>query len=526
MIKYICAGMFIFCTSTVHADTMTADAQRMLNRLGFSAGAVDGAYGRNTRTALEQFYSSLGQQYDGNLDTNEIADLTAATAALPPIAQYKNWDLEDLQMEGIRTQFWFSSMYKDRPSGGTTKGFSELVPEGATIMTVSDYDYDGDGIRDKIMASANIPENHYRWSREVSDAERSQTGWCEGECRMAYSLPMFFKGLGNGEFQYVPGAIRDNRRTPGMSNAHRVVPADYNGDGQLDFLITDHGWEGAGDGYRGGHNAYYLSQADGTWLESSETHFNRGRRWENFDHGATAGDVDGDGDIDIALTTIHRQNQGSVWCLINDSTGNMTPNACSRSNRQGWGLAVQDLDADGCNDMIAVGTPDEMRTHFSGVLWGNCSGSFKGAETVFPTHATQRNDPHNWADSIAAWTADLDGDGDSDVILSVHGTLYVGAGLHIIENLGDRQFRDHGVIEYNPQPATAELVERCHGGTEGNNCGGMVNDLHLTDTNRDGRIDLAFQSGAGRYTNKVLVNQGNFTFSELQNYGFPARHLQ
>ena len=68
-----------FASSVIFSTTLLAgtvdDAQRMLNQLGYSAGAVDGAYGRKTKSALKKFYSSIGAEYDGTLDANEIADL-------------------------------------------------------------------------------------------------------------------------------------------------------------------------------------------------------------------------------------------------------------------------------------------------------------------------------------------------------------------------------------------------------------------------------------------------------------------
>ena len=50
----------------------------MLNLLGFNAGPVDGAYGKKTRSALMNFYRDEGSEFDGNLDDNELDDLTSA----------------------------------------------------------------------------------------------------------------------------------------------------------------------------------------------------------------------------------------------------------------------------------------------------------------------------------------------------------------------------------------------------------------------------------------------------------------
>ena len=62
------------------SDTVSS-AQRMLNQLGYNAGAVDGSYGGKTRTALEKFYADNGSSYDGKLDANEVADLRSSISA-------------------------------------------------------------------------------------------------------------------------------------------------------------------------------------------------------------------------------------------------------------------------------------------------------------------------------------------------------------------------------------------------------------------------------------------------------------
>ena len=66
--------IFLF-SAPLSADTLTADMQRMLNRLGYNAGPVDGAYGKKTKSALIKFYTDNGSAYDGELDANEISDV-------------------------------------------------------------------------------------------------------------------------------------------------------------------------------------------------------------------------------------------------------------------------------------------------------------------------------------------------------------------------------------------------------------------------------------------------------------------
>ncbi len=55
-------------------------AQRMLSKLGYSAGSIDGIWGQSTRSALEEFLASRGQIFDGSFGANEIDTLESAAA--------------------------------------------------------------------------------------------------------------------------------------------------------------------------------------------------------------------------------------------------------------------------------------------------------------------------------------------------------------------------------------------------------------------------------------------------------------
>jgi len=96
----ICFGFiaplaFMLSSVSVLADQQTADAQSLLNNLGYNAGAVDGAWGKKTRTALEQFYVDRNQRFDGKLDAQELALLKSEYdklfADMPP-DRVTNWD--------------------------------------------------------------------------------------------------------------------------------------------------------------------------------------------------------------------------------------------------------------------------------------------------------------------------------------------------------------------------------------------------------------------------------------------------
>ena len=65
------------CMATItSADTYSVrHVQTWLAQLGYNPGPIDGSYGRRTASALTQFYVSLGTEFDGTLDQNEIDDL-------------------------------------------------------------------------------------------------------------------------------------------------------------------------------------------------------------------------------------------------------------------------------------------------------------------------------------------------------------------------------------------------------------------------------------------------------------------
>tara|TARA_B100000900_G_scaffold372278_1_gene352082 strand:+ start:422 stop:1633 length:1212 start_codon:yes stop_codon:yes gene_type:complete len=93
-IGFLASLSLMLSSVSVAADRQTADAQRLLNNLGYNAGTVDGAWGKKTRTAIEQFYTDRNQRFDGKLDAQELAFLKSEYenffADVPP-DQVKNW---------------------------------------------------------------------------------------------------------------------------------------------------------------------------------------------------------------------------------------------------------------------------------------------------------------------------------------------------------------------------------------------------------------------------------------------------
>ena len=100
-IGFLASLSLMLSSVSVAADRQTADAQRLLNNLGYNAGTVDGAWGKKTRTAIEQFYTDRNQRFDGKLDAQELAFLKSEYenffADVPP-DQVKNWSKIDISL--------------------------------------------------------------------------------------------------------------------------------------------------------------------------------------------------------------------------------------------------------------------------------------------------------------------------------------------------------------------------------------------------------------------------------------------
>jgi hypothetical protein len=137
-------------------------------------------------------------------------------------------------------------------------------------------DMNNNGILDFVYSPHFNVEN-LRGSGKVAhgDEDDSKHGACLDEvCRGDGVNPSIYFGRSDGTWIYGTGAIIDNRELPGYRSG-LVAVADFNGDGRPDMFINDtmaiigSGPNGVKE-WDGHRDSYYLSQADGTWVESSE----------------------------------------------------------------------------------------------------------------------------------------------------------------------------------------------------------------------------------------------------------------
>jgi hypothetical protein len=353
-------------------------------------------------------------------------------------------------------------------------------------------DFNNDGYSDVLYIGTMNPNN-------VDMIGEDTGGICAGGvCKGKKPLPSLFLGDAKHKLTYTPELIIDNREDSGMSLGRQLLVADYNNDNIFDFYVADHGI-GTHDGVR---DSYFLSQPNGTWVESSETHLSHSN-FIVFDHGGATGDIDNDGDMDVIITETNWKTGTALWCLINDRTGFLNKRKCG--GIFSFGLELADIDGDGYLDVLLGAHEHEQSINFTGIVWNDGRGNFpKHNTTSLPQHKKK------WGTIPEVSAADLDNDGDLDIVYSRAGELYVGTAIQIIENLGNKKFKDHGIFPLVVPPADFIPTH------EGNEWNDFIEMIKFRDLDKDGDIDLYLSSSMSRKTNgMVLLNQGDFAFELL-----------
>ena len=189
-----------------------------------------------------------------------------------------------------------------------------------------------------------------------------------------------------------------------------------------------------------------------------------------------AGDVDGDGDVDLAIPC-----KGVVKILANrgDGSFSLSPEVADVAYFDAYDVVLADLDADGRTDVAAVVTsaPGAVIS----VVLQNEDGSWADPATYAAGAFGDCPECFHFYNSLAA--GDLDNDGDLDLALGEEVHEFVG----IYRNNGDGTFAE-------PEP---------HFAFDGTGGAWVV---ELADLNHDGWSDLAFLHYGSRGALHVHIN--------------------
>jgi len=399
-------------------------------------------------------------------------------------------------------------------------------------------DFDNDGIDDYFQLTP--PKQSGVDHTTVGPTCRTNLGDCYSERGSVSVFKIELKGKKYWA-KDVSGLIDwgDNIKLIGTSPTDLHL-ADFNGDGKLDIFATDTANIDAK--FTGKNDPYLLSNAEGLgWTESTATHITghdvkNGEGLINFSHGSTVGDIDGDGDIDVIVTSIvwvgpETNRNGEIWCYVNQGDGHMKVRRCG--NQWGKTAMLGDMDGDGDLDLVwgsqtmdyvkvwdtwntvpgcfrksgnSWFKKDKCNGIFNGILLNDGKGNFNQRGFEFENYTNSNGFVYYSVPS--AKVADLDADGDLDVVRMHVGHVYAGAGFTIEENLGDGTFKRVFDFEICKGPKSKDNWPR----QEGNSYNCWASDFKFGDFNEDGLVDIYLDghdvNNSEDSTGKKIVKDG------------------
>ena len=373
-------------------------------------------------------------------------------------------------------------------AGGEPFGRFSDVAASAGVNTrdlgggVAAEDYDGDGVLDLVVSSAN-PQSPLR----------------------------YFAGRGDGTFR----ERSEEAGFAGLLGGGNVVQADYDGDGDVDLLVLRGAWLG-----RSGRHPKSLLRNDGKGTFTDVT-FASGLGDVHYPSQTAAwADYDGDGDLDVYVGNEGEENFRFPSQLFrNDGDGTFTDVAAQAGVAGGLlvkGVAWLDHDGDGRPDLYVSNYNEPNRLYRN-----RGDGTF--AEVGAAAGVTLPIASH------AVVTGDFDGDGRTDLFVGAttplhrpqaHGTkvdplspltAYVAGALRqptsaeaetgrLYRNLGDGRFED---------ATRAFGLDRVL----------LTGGIGVGDVNADGFLDLyvgtAWNGYEGLLPNVLYVNRGGKRFADV-----------
>jgi len=270
--------------------------------------------------------------------------------------------------------------------------------------------------------------------------------------------------VNDGAGNFSPGV----QITPNMS--WRMLAADLDGDGNVDFANIDH---------EAGSTVWFKGNGDGTFMAAQELA-------AGTQHPMAADDVDEDGHVDVVTVA-----SGGVGVNLqhNNGDGTFTEVPIVSGLSGVYGVALGDLNGDGHLDFVATTSASSFMAYL-----GDGSGGFT------------ESDGQSLADDLGlrygienVRLADIDGDGNLDAV----GISANDQGIYLLRGTGDGTF------------APAEIVAE----------GGLGRlpptvDLEILDVNGDGRLDILAPS-----MGTMPDGRGTLSWFELKTDGSFEEHV-
>jgi hypothetical protein len=184
--------------------------------------------------------------------------------------------------------------------------------------------------------------------------------------------------LGNGD-----GTFQAPQTYAAGNNPYQIAVGDFNGDGRLDFAVTN---------YSDNTIGVYLGNGDGTFqppqIYATGT----------YPLGVVTGDFNGDGVLDLAVTN---NMDNTLGILLGNGDGTFQAQHAYSAGNQPFRMAVGDFNGDGKPDLVVTNT---YSGYSLSVFLGNGDGTFQPQRTYDTKYAT-----------YAVAVGDFNGDGKLDL---------------------------------------------------------------------------------------------------------------
>ncbi|MCP4569561.1 MAG: hypothetical protein GY841_18445 [FCB group bacterium] len=254
------------------------------------------------------------------------------------------------------------------------------------------------------------------------------------------------------------GVFVHERSLVTANDPRELCAADFNGDGIIDLAVVCDL-----------NVSILMGQGDGSFAAAADHVID-----PMYGFGLAPGDLDQDGDIDLAVSVESSEYMPFIFTLLNNGDGTFVSSMLYPVSSASGMPIIIDLDGDGAPDMAKVNTWN----HQTGVFINNGDGTF-AAEEIYPVATAP----------YALCAGDIESDYDFDLAVAA----VQSDDISTLANNGDGTF------------GTAVSHANAWNGY----------DICAADFNGDGHIDLANASEDGEYMGYIhtLLNDGEGGFS-------------
>jgi hypothetical protein len=280
--------------------------------------------------------------------------------------------------------------------------------------------------------------------------------------------------INDGDNNFIYSEDYFSNEIPSFVHPRKSISADFNSDGYPDIFIVDHGYDN--DPFPGATNWLVLSDGKGKYISKEFT-----ERSEFF-HGAAAGDLDGDLDVDIF------DSRGYIY--TNDGKGNFNVSKSNLNTYQRYTVEIFDLNNDGYNEIIV-----------SGHTWENPTTIYLGNENYdYSEDNKVEIEPVDdiWGIVPDILIEDINSDGNYEIILSTTkgpDNFYQGYMVQIVSLDNDLNVLSSTIAYKDDNKRWVEW-------------------LRIVDYDNDGDKDILSDNKGSDFGNTfILLNDGQMNFS-------------